>query len=640
MILTNIITKTRTFAIRFASLSSLLVFTACGGGASTTATETAALVECDPNDASTLAECGEVVIALTDADGDFLNYTVDVLSLSLETENGRIVETLPQTTRINFTDYVDLTELVAVANVPPATYVAGTIQLDYGNAEIFVEADGNSKEASVVDTDGNTLSQTELRITLSNRDRVAIGRGESAFLQLDFDLGASHTVDIQPTPAVAIAEHFIVAEVAPVDEKDIRVRGPLAAVSEEDMTYTVAVRPFHDRSGDFGRLVVQVLDDTEIDVDDTMYLGVEGLRALNAAGVGTATVAQGTLDTSERRFTANIVLAGSSVPGIDRDAVIGNVIARDGNVLTIRGATIVSSDRVAHFNDDVSVEIGADTRVFKDGNRDEDLSIEQISIGQRVTVRGDIVQAATDNLTEDLHIDATSGAVRLHLTHLLGMVNSVVPGQVDITLHAIDRRRSAIFDFTGTGDSAASDADVANYEIETGNLTLAALATGKAIVAYGFPTSFGSAPPDFSGRTLVDYTNVRSALGVGWGSSGTIAPFVGLSSDGLILNNQNVDIDQRHFIKTGPILIDLTELDSNTTIVARDTQLTDSARSVFYIKTADSLRQYSDFADFTDDLSVSLDGATAARSMHARGHYDRSTNTLVAHRIGILLLEP
>jgi len=76
-------------------------------------------------------------------------------------------------------------------------------------------------------------------------------------------------------------------------------------------------------------------------------------------------------------------------------------------------------------------------------------------------------------------------------------------------------------------------------------------------------------------------------------------------------------------------------LDSDTTIVARSTD-----RSLFYIKSDDSLRQYSDFADFVSDLSLSLDGATTARSMHARGKYDSDTNTFTAYKIGIYLLEP
>ena len=627
--------QTRTLANFAGVIFTLFLLAACGGGAGSESTDPIAAAECDPANSASLAECGSVLIALTDADGDFLNYTVDVLSLTLETANGRIVETLPRKTRINFTDYVDLSELVSVVNIPPATYVAGSISLDYAESEVFVEADGAAKEAVVTDIDGNTLTQTRLNIRLSDRDQLTVTKGRTALLQLDFDLDASHRVNIAPTPATAASEQFIVAEVSPVDEKDIRVRGPLANVNEAEMTYTVALRPFHDRDGDFGRMRVHVTDDTELEVNDVMYVGVEGLRALSAAGTGTPTIAQGALNITERKFTADIVLAGTSVPGIERDAVLGNVIARDGNLLTVRGATIVASDRRAHFHDDVTVELGPDTRVFKDGYRASDLGIDAISIGQRVTIRGDLVQAMTDALSPQITIDATAGAVRMHVTHLLGIVNTVTPGQTDITLHGIDRRRVKIFDFTGTGASADTDADPDNYEVATGNLAPANFAAGKPIVAYGFPTAFGMAPPDFTGRTVIDYTDVRSALGVGWGSSGTTLPFTSMESDRLVLNNKNTDIDQRHFIKNGPVLIDLTALDSDTTIVPRSAD-----RSLYYIKSADSLRQYSDFADFVSDLTLSFEGVTTARSMYARGKYDTDTNTFTAYKIGVYLLEP
>ena len=625
---------TRKMAIWTTMLLVLVALAACGGGTNAV-NDPVANAACDPNDSATFAECGTVMVALTDADGNFLNYTVDVLSLRLETADGRTVETLPRTTRINFSDYVDLAELVAVATIPPATYVSGTIRIDYADAEVFVEANGEAKAAVVTDKDGVALGQTELRISLSNRDQLNIVKGRSALLQLDFDLDASHTVDIVPTPATAASEQFIVAEVAPVDEKDIRVRGPLVEVSEDEMTYTVAIRPFHDRDGDFGRITVHVTNETEFEVDETLYVGAEGLRALSAAGPSTPTIAQGTLNVAERMFTANIVLAGSSVPGIDRDAVAGNVIARDGNLLTVRGATIIASDRRAHFHDDVTVEIGPNTKVFRDGHRFTDLSIDAISVGQRVTVRGTILQTVTDALTPQIHFDATDGAVRMHVTHLLGIVNTIMPGQTDITLHGIDRRRVQIFDFTGTGTSTDTDADPDNYEVATGDLTLADFSTGKPIVAWGFPNAFGAAPLDFFGRTVIDYTDVRSALGIGWSAAGTVAPFISMGNDGLILNNQNEDIGLRHYIDNGPVLIDLTMLDSNTTIVPPVAD-----RSLFYIKTADSLREYSNFDDFVNDLSTSLDGATTARSMHARGLYDSDTNTFTAYKIGVYLLEP
>ncbi|MBW2736872.1 MAG: hypothetical protein JRH20_31190, partial [Deltaproteobacteria bacterium] len=150
----------------------------------------------------------------------------------------------------------------------------------------------------------------------------------------------------------------------------------------------------------------------------------------------------------------------------------------------------------------------------------------------------------------------------------------------------------------------------------------------------GFPGAFGMAPPDFTGRTVIDYTDVRSALGVGWGAAGTVAPFASMGVDGLVLNNQNADIGIRHFIKQGPVLIDLTSLDSNTTIVPHETD-----RMLFTIKTADSLRQYSDWDDFVNDLGPSLNGSTTARSMYAYGKYEVDSNTFHAYKLGVFLLE-
>lgn len=629
------IAQSRKWASQTAVLLTTLILAACGGGSSTVDTTPPPAQGCDPANAATHSECGTVFVGLTDADGDFLNYTVDVVQLRLETADGRVVDTMPRRTRINFTDYVNVSELLTAATVPPATYISGTITLDYNDSEVFVEAGDLAKQTIVTDLDGNALGQTEVKIILSNRDQLHVSRGRTSFLQLDFDLGASHIVDIVPTPATAASEQFIIAEVSPVEEKDIRVRGPLVEVNGDTSSYVVAVRPFHDRAGDFGKMTVHVNTATEFEVNGEIFMGSDGLRALNVAGRGTPTVAGGTLNVAAREFTARIVLAGSSVPGIDRDAIVGNVIKREGNFLTIRGTTIIPRDRRAHFHDDVVVEVGPNTKVFKDGDRVSDLSIDAISIGQRVSIRGNQPTPTTDALAPQVLFDATNGAVRMHLTYLSGIVNTVVPGQTDITLHSIDRRRAGIFDFAGTGVSADMDADPDNYEVATGNLTLANFAQGRPIVAKGFPTAFGMAPPDFTGRTIIDYTDVRAALGVGWGAAGTIAPYLSVGTDGLLLDNQNMDIDVRHHIKQGPVLIDLTDLDSDTLIAPRET-----GRMLFYIKSHDSLRLYSDFDDFATDLSNSLDGSTTARSMHARGKYDADTNVFSAFKIGVYLLEP
>jgi hypothetical protein len=617
-----------------------LLLAACGGGASTSSTPVPApSASCDPGDPATFSECGSVLIGFTDAEGDFLNYTVDVISLTLETANGRVVEVLPGRARVNFTDYVDLTELVSVTHLPPATYVAGSIRLDYGDAEIIVESGDASKAAIVTDTDGIPLQETELRIELADRDQLVVSKRRAHFLQLDFDLEASHAVDTAPTPATAAIDQFILAEVHPVDEKPLRVRGPLLAVSEDEMSYTIAVRPWHIRAGDFGRFQVNVSGDTEFEVDGELFVGIEGLRALSAAGEGTPTVARGTLSVADRSFLADMVLAGTSVPGVGRDAVVGNIIKREDNFLTVRGATIIprdaATDRPIHFHDDVVVEVGPDTKVSREWHRQRNLTIDDLSIGQRVTIRGELPAAATDAAAPRILFDATAGAVRMHVTRIAGTVNTVVPGQTDITLHSIDRRRVEIFDFTGTGPTPDDDADPANYEVRTFNLVLADLAEGKPVVVSGFPAAFGAAPPDFAGRSVIDYTDVRSTLGIGWGTDGTSAPFLHVGDDGLVLDHTNTDIGVRHFIKQGPVLIDLTALDSGTTIVPRETD-----RMLFAIKTDDSLLQFADWTEFTAELNDRLAAGNLARALHAYGKYDVGSNTFTAYKLGIALLEP
>ncbi len=608
----------------------VLTIVGCGGGASTVTNDDPVVAECIPGDPSTVAECGTLYVGLTDAEGDFLSYSVDILSLTLEQASGAIVETMPNSTRINFSEYVNLTELMSVATVPPGTYVAGTITLDYSNADVFVDSNGAAKAATVIDADGNALTQTALKIVLPERDQLFITRGRASLLTIDFDLEASHTVDIVPTPALAMSEPFIVAEIDPVDTKDIRVRGRLIEVNETEMWYTVSVRPFHDRASDFGRMKVNVTDDTEFEVNAEPYKGSEGLQALNAAGDGTITVAQGSLNVADRMFTANIVLAGTSVPGIGFDAVKGIVIGRNGNDLVVRGRTVIMQDTPAFFRDDIIVTVGPDTKVFKT-THDGLLDISAISVGQAVTVRGEVI--ANDEL--GIHLDATEGAVRMDVTHLSGIINTINPGQVDIKLHSIDRRRVQVFDFTGTGMSPDQDADPDNYEVSTGNLLMPADATGRPVVVWGFPNAFGAAPPDFEGRTIIDYSDVRSVLGVGWGQDGTLKPFTMMDSVGLLLNNQNPDIDQRHYIKQGPVLIDLTALDSDTLIAPRET-----GRKLFSIATKDSLQLYADFNDFIAALTLALDGATTARSMYARGKYDADSNVFTAYKIGVYLLEP
>jgi hypothetical protein len=597
-----------------------LAMAGCGGGGSDIQA---------PATGGPTADTGTVYIGLTDADGDFLSYSVDVVSLKLQKANGAVVETLPVRSRVDFAELVDLTEFVTSATIPGGMYVAGTIRLDFSNAAVTVEVGGEPREATVVGPDGQPVGVVDLEIRLDERNQLRIAPGRPAFLQLDFDLAASHSVDTTTTPVTATASPFIVASVEPMAERDLRVRGPLKGVDAAAATYTVDVRPFNLRDARLGELAVKTTSDTAFEIDGQAYAGSEGLQVLAAKAAGTPTVAFGTLSVQERTFTAARVRAGSSVAGARFDALRGNVIARSGDSLTVRGGTLIHRDHsVAFVRGDITVLVGADTRVLRDGQRGL-LAAGAISVGQRIEALG---QATETNGAVTL--DASQGLVRMQLTHVAGTVVSTEPGELTLGLMAIDGRLPEIFDFSGTGVSSEVDAEAARYQVATGPLALEGLTAGQPAAAIGFVTPFGEAPPDFEGRTVVDVAALRAVLGLGWTMRGSNAPFTRLDGQGLVLNQANPDIGLRHHVRIGMRIVDLSQLASPVTVVPG------TGAGLYAIGGPERVEVFGDFARFAARLSERLGAGEKARVMSASGRYDPDTFTLTAWQVSVGLIPP
>ena len=604
----------------------ILTLAGCGGsGGNGTVSSTAA-----PGCADS-AGCGTTYIALTDADGDFLSYTVDVVSLTLKRSNGTVVETLPAQTRVDFAQYVDLTEFLTAASIPNGSYIEGTLKLDYSNAEVTVESNGQPVAAKVVDADGNPLGVVDVKVILDNRSRLIVAPGRPSLLTLDFNLAATNTVDLSTTPATVTARPTLVASLEPVDEKDLRVRGPLVSVDTSAGSYVVDLRPFNRRTGRNGEVTVHTTSTTAFEVNGETSTGSAGLQALEAAGAGTATIALGTLSTSDRSFTAVKVYAGSSVPGTGYDAVIGTVIARSGDELTVRGGTIVhndstmnsSSDDLASFDrGDIKVIVGPNTVVLKDGFGAQAQGADAISVGQLINAFG---SASTSGGVTT--IDATSGRVRMHLSHVIGSVVNTAAPILTVDVDAINGRRVSAFDFSGTGQSSGVDADPANYEVQTGALSLSQLAIGKLVRVFGYVTPFGAAPPDFEARSLVSYAELRAELGMSWSGGGTNAPFSSINDSGLILDLANPAIGLRHHIHIGPLVTDLNNLASSPLIAPAS-----SGQMMFVVATPTGIRHYSDFAEFVTALNAELTASNMV-NFSASGSYDQVSNTLTSNVI-------
>src|SRR5262249_8865393 len=291
----------------------------------------------------------------------------DVESLTLTKQNGAVIETLPLTTRVNFADYVEMTEFFTAATIPSGTYISARMRLNFSPADIEVEdANGNAvlvPVGNIRDSNGNPLATLDVEVKFDNRRNLFIAPGIPAHLTLDFNLQASNTADLTVNPPVVTVKPFLVADVDPQNPKTMRLRGPLKSVNQQNQSYEVFLRPFYRNIGDFGSLTVHTDAATMFEIDEVNYQGSAGLVALSGKIAGTATLAFGQWKADTKQFNAHEVLAGSSVPGGLRDVVVGDVIARTGDQLTVRGASLLRSDGTFAFRDTITVNVAAGTKV-------------------------------------------------------------------------------------------------------------------------------------------------------------------------------------------------------------------------------------------------------------------------------------
>jgi len=128
---------------------------------------------------------------------------------------------------------------------------------------------------------------------------------------------------------------------------------------------------------------VTVTSTTEFNIDGNIYRGQAGLEALNSAGALSAVTAFGDLTTSPLKFVATTVLVGQSVPGGIKDVVIGNVISRTGETITVRGAVFMKDEGAMGFNRNIAVTLGTATLYTKQLHASA-VTSQDISVGQKM----------------------------------------------------------------------------------------------------------------------------------------------------------------------------------------------------------------------------------------------------------------
>src|SRR6267154_2025916 len=552
---------------------------------------------------------GTPAITLSDTSGQFAAYRVAIDSISLTDTNGAIFNAIPQmpAESVDLAALTDLSELLAVPALPSATYKSATLTLDYNNASIWVNLNGQAVAATPLSSTGTTPTIYTVTLTFDPNNPLVITRGASTRLAIDFNLAASNSINTSTTPPTVTVRPFVVMTPAPVDATVMRVRGLFVTAQSGSSDFVMNVRPLIDLASALGAVTVSTTTQTYFNINGVAYTGAAGLTALALLPTETTVVAAygtlGDLSGITPGFHATSVYVGTSLESPLAEHV-GGVVSEDG------------------------VAAGG-------------LTPAAISVGQQLDVSG---QATVDTAGK-ISLDAATipagqvpPQVRLASTRIWGTLNSASAGSATLDILSLGNFAPAGFNFAGTGTTAANPSA---YVVNTGSLDESATAASTLLQVDGMVNAFGSAPPDFSAAAITAGTATEQRLVIEWVNGGATAPFLSDSSAGLVVALNNANLGTLHEIRTGPAALDLNTLSSFPASPLITTVGADQSKLQLAIGSATlstGVSVFNSIGGFAAALASTFNGTNKIYRLVAVGQYNIGTNTFVASRISVALM--
>ena len=605
------------------ALTSLL--TACGGGGSESADNTEQGVQVEQNnsdqnsdtsknDASTLDSEGTLLLAITDAEEDFVSYTINVSSIMLTRENGDQVEVLSDATEVDFVEYQELSELFSVVRVPVGRYQSISMELDYSDAYILVQDEnGDTYEAQAVDPEKNILTTYTVDFDLSDGQTLEVAGKRTSHLTLDLDLSSSNTI-LSYEPAVVQVEPFVIGTVSLDEEREHRLRGTVASADTEAQTLTLNVKPMRKRGGDFGELVVNFDEESVIEIDGESLDLPAALDNLNNQGEEFPVVVFGTVttdaETQAMTFTADQLLAGTSVPWSGKDVFKGLVTQLQEGVPYISGLNIDTEAKQREHVKDLMFVVADDTQYV---NRTQDvMDASYLVPGQKLETLG---QHTNEEISS---FDVSGETVRILMSSVMGQVEEVHEnGLVTIDVERFNKRPGKMV------KKHASELELENIIADVSALSQISVSTGDWVKVMGYfnpVVESEEITADFAAKAVTKYQVAESELKYGghWGREGT-TPVI--SDDNMMLTVDLASGRHKMNFRFNPVNM-LPEMDSLTFSSAAET-------GHF------AIRQMGSEALFFDTLSEMLTAlspllaADTVQGIHAKGAFNEDSSEFV-----------
>jgi hypothetical protein len=616
---------------------------------------------------STTFNYGTVVVTVSADPGPFTAYVADITAITLVQANGTSFGLSYSNgfgKTVDFAKLGDTIELFGAPAVIQGTYTTATISLNYAAgvsangiaAQIFVDVNGTSEPATLVDATGATPGSVSYTVRFDPAHPLVVG-STAAHLDLHFDMNASSTV----SALNATVRPFLTPSTEPVLNKTLHTRGEFVTTDKTNSNFTINSVAFFDSpsysTAPLGAIQVQTTAQTTYNVNGSVYTGADGLTALNTLPINTIISAYGSpgdITGQKPIINATEVYAGIAAENVLQARMTGTVASRSGNTLHIHNAELIAADNLivtaygittpshilVRFFNDVAVTVDDNTVVRVDRQPDVASSLALISVGQQVELTGKL-NVDTSGTTSIDSTGANGGLVRLTPTTAWVDINSATAGSATGLLLTVGGVGPLSLTYAGTGSAASQDTNYQAYKINTGTADLTADAGSTIPWRFdGTVTPFGSAPPDFTATAQTAGTSTEQVLEIDWTGSGTISPLLAYSNAGLVVDLANANLGTYHVIRTGPTAIDLKTLGVNPTIV-EDKTVTGQfsiGNSATTATTPTGISVFHAFVDYVGELGLVLNNTNTIQKLVAVGHWNSSTNTFTAYRIDMVQL--
>jgi hypothetical protein len=605
---------------------------------------------------TTNAPPGTPVVTMSDLtnSGEFMSYIINLDAIELTRNDGAVVTPLVTPETVDLARLNSMTELVEAPAVPAGTYTSALVILDWtlgtgGAQPVWLNLNGHTLSASPANASGTGMTTANVVVTFDPSHPLVITQNQSVRLQIDVDLTASNEITTATAPAVVQVQPFVVVSVAPVDATVMRLRGLFVTAQQLPSGFYMNTRPFYDLTSALGSVIVNTNAQTYFNVNGTVLTGAAGLAAVAIQQQDMPLVVYGTLDNLSGitpTFNATEVYFGEAQESELAYYLTGTVTARSGTTITLRAADVITppgatpTGILTSYADSVSVTLGSNTAVFEDGIATPGLTIANVSVGQQITVAGQVT--AFDSTTGiPVALNATAGLLRLQPTTLWGMLNT--DGTQDVL--SLGRFAPAELTFTGTG-TPGHDATPTAYVVDTSTVPAGpAATTGELLQVQGGVTPFGSAPPDFTARSVTPGPSSLQTLVVSWTNGGSTTPFTSIASAGLVVNlaDANLGAGATHEIRTGPPAVgtglDLKTLPPGLLITTTGADQSNLQLAVGSTTLTTGISVFNSAGAFANALSSTFKGTNKIWRLVAYGQYDIANNTFIAARINVALHE-